>query len=61
MIDSPRPPSAKKGTYGASTSNQQHIEQSMDLKKKEVVDKEVLADLNDPKKKFRVCTVLDPQ
>jgi hypothetical protein len=33
----------------------------VDLKKKEVVDKEVPADLNDPKKKFRVSTSLDPK
>jgi hypothetical protein len=32
----------------------------VDLKKKEVVDKEVPADLNDLEKKFRVSTALDP-
>jgi hypothetical protein len=30
-------------------------------KKKEATDKEVLADLNDPEKKFQVSTCLDPK
>jgi hypothetical protein len=59
-IDSPRPPSAK-GAYGASASKQQPIDQSVDLKKKEAVDKEVPADLNNLEKKFRVSTSLDPK
>jgi hypothetical protein len=46
-IDSPRSPSAKKGAYGASASNQQPTDQSVVLKK-EAIDKEVPADLNDP-------------
>jgi hypothetical protein len=33
----------------------------MDLKKKEAADKEVLADLSDPEKKFWVSTDLDPK
>jgi hypothetical protein len=57
-IDSPRPSSAKKGAYGASASNQQPTDQSAGLKK-EVADKEVPANLNDPKKKFQVSTCLD--
>jgi hypothetical protein len=61
MIDFPRLLSAKKGAYGASMSNEQPTDQSVDLKKKEVVDKEVPADLNDPKKKFWVSTSLDPK
>jgi hypothetical protein len=60
-IDSPRLPLAKKGAYGVSASNQQPADQSTDLKKKETIDKEVLADLNDPKKKFWVSTSLDPK
>jgi hypothetical protein len=60
-IDSRRPSSAKKGAYGASASNQQPTDQSVDLKKKKVVDKEVPADLNDLKKKFWVSTCLDPK
>jgi hypothetical protein len=48
----PRPPSAKKGAYGALASNQRSIDQSMNLKKKEAADKEVPADLNNPEKKF---------
>jgi hypothetical protein len=39
-------------------SNQQLVDQSVDLKK-EVGDKEVPSDLNDPEKKFRVSTCLD--
>jgi hypothetical protein len=59
VIDSPRPPLAKKGAYGASSSNQQPADQSVDLKKKEVADKEVLDDVNNLEKKFRVSTCLD--
>jgi hypothetical protein len=33
----------------------------VDLKKKEVTDKEVPVNLNDPKKKFWVSTCLDPK
>jgi hypothetical protein len=61
MIDSLRPPSAKKDACGALASNQQLVDQSADLKKKEVADKEVPAILNDPKKMFRVSTSLDPK
>jgi hypothetical protein len=59
VIDSSRSLSAKKGAYGASASNQQPVDQSADLKKKEAIDKEVPADLNDPEKKFRVSTCLN--
>jgi hypothetical protein len=52
MINSPRPLLAKKGAYGASASNQQPVDQSADLKKKEATDKEVATILNDPEKKF---------
>jgi hypothetical protein len=54
MIDSPRPPSAKKGAYGTSASIQQPTDQS-------VADKEVSADLNNPEKKFRVSRGFDPK
>jgi hypothetical protein len=60
MIDSPRLLLAKKGTYGASVSNLQPANQSADLKK-EAADKGVPVDLNDPEKKFRVSTSLDPK
>jgi hypothetical protein len=60
-IDSPRPPSAKKGTYGTSASNQQPVDQSVNLKKKEPTNKEVPAELNNPEKKFWVSTCLDPK
>jgi hypothetical protein len=61
-IDSPRSSSAKKGAYGTSTSNQQTVDQSVDLKKKnEATDKEVPADLSDLEKKFWVSTCLDPK
>jgi hypothetical protein len=33
----------------------------VDLKKKEVADKEVPTDLNDSEKKFQVSTCLDPK
>jgi hypothetical protein len=61
MINSPQLPSAKKGSYDTSASNQQPTDQSVDLKKKEAADKDVPVDLNDPKKKFRVSTDLDPK
>jgi hypothetical protein len=61
MIDFPRPPLAKKGTYGASASNQQPTDQSANLKKKEAADKKVPVDLNDLEKKFWVSTCLDPK
>jgi hypothetical protein len=60
-IYSPRSPSAKKGAYGASASNQHPADQSVDLKKKEAANKEVTADLSDPEKKFRVSTCLEPK
>jgi hypothetical protein len=59
-INSPRPPSVKKGLYGASASKQQPTDQSVDLKK-EAADKKVPTDLSDPKRKFRVSTSLDPK
>jgi hypothetical protein len=40
-IGSPRPPSAKKGAYGASATNQQPADQPADGKKKVTDDKEV--------------------
>jgi hypothetical protein len=46
-IDSPRLTSAKKGAYGASTSNQQPTDQSVDLRK-EANDKEVSVDPSKP-------------
>jgi hypothetical protein len=61
VIDSPRPLSAMKGAYDASALTQRLADQSVSLKKKEVVDKEVLTDLRDPKKKFWVSTSLDPK
>jgi hypothetical protein len=42
----PRPPSTKKGTYVASTSNQLPTDQPVDDKKKGVDDKEVPVDHN---------------
>jgi hypothetical protein len=54
-----RSPPSKKGAYGTSTSNQQPANQSVDLKKKEAVDKDVPADLNNSEKKSRVSTGLD--
>jgi hypothetical protein len=54
-----RSPPSKKGPYGTSTSNQQPANQSVDLKKKEAIDKDVPADLNNSEKKSRVSTGLD--
>jgi hypothetical protein len=58
-IGSPRPPSAKKGAYDASTSNQQPVSQQTDGKKKEVDDKEVLVDPSNPDKKLQINTCLE--
>jgi hypothetical protein len=59
MISSPRPPSAKKGTYGASASNQQPTDQHVDGKKKEVDVKEVPVDPSNPDKKLQISTGLE--
>jgi hypothetical protein len=59
MIVSPRPPSAKKGAYGASASNQQPTDQSEDGKKKETNDKEVPVDPSNPDKKLRISIGLE--
>jgi hypothetical protein len=48
----PQPPSTKKGTYVASTSNQLPTDQPVDDKKKGVDDKEVPVDHNNPDKKL---------
>jgi hypothetical protein len=57
-IGSPRPPSSKKGAYGASASNQQPVNQPTDGKKKEADDKEVAVNPSSPNKKFRIGTCL---
>jgi hypothetical protein len=57
-IDSPQPPSAKKGAYGASASNQQPADQSADRKNKEANDKEVLVDPSNPDKTLWISTGL---
>jgi hypothetical protein len=61
ITSTPRPPSVKKGTHVASTSDQQPADQLADDKKKGADNKEVLADLNDPGKKLRISTKLDPK
>jgi hypothetical protein len=58
-ISSPRPPSTKKGTYGALASNQQPTDQQEDGKKKEANDNEVPVDPNNPDKKLRINTGLE--
>jgi hypothetical protein len=60
MIGSPQPPSAKKGAYGASTSNQQPTDQPAEGKKKEADDKEVIVNPSNPNKKLRVSICLRP-
>jgi hypothetical protein len=59
MIDSPQLPSTKKGAYGVSTSNQQPVDQSVDLKKKEADDKEVSVDPSNPDKKLWISIGLE--
>jgi hypothetical protein len=59
MIDSPRPPSAKKGAYGALASNQQPIGQSTNVKKKEADDREVPVGPSNPDKKLQISTCLE--
>jgi hypothetical protein len=58
-IGSPRPPSAKKGAYGASTSKQQPADQPTDGKKKEADDKEVPVDPSNSDKKLQISTGLE--
>jgi hypothetical protein len=58
-IGNPRSPSAKKGTYVASSSNQEPTDQSADDKKKGANNKEILADPSNPDKKLRISTCLD--
>jgi hypothetical protein len=58
-IDSPWPPSTNKGAYGASSSNQQPVDQPTDKKKKEADDKEVPVDPSNSDKKLRISTSLD--
>jgi hypothetical protein len=57
----PPPPSIKKGTYVASTSNQLPTDQPVDDKRKGVDDKEVSVDPSNPDKKLSVSTGLDPK
>jgi hypothetical protein len=57
-IGTPRSPSAKKGTYGASTSNQPPADQQVDAKKKEADDKRVPVDPSNLYKKLQINTCL---
>jgi hypothetical protein len=52
-VSSPRPPSAKKGMYDASVSNQRPANHLTDVKK-EADDKEVLVDSSNLDKKLRI-------
>jgi myo-inositol-hexaphosphate 3-phosphohydrolase len=61
IASTPQPPSAKKGTYTASSSDQQSTDQPVDDKKKGADDKEVLVDRNNPDKKLWISTSLDPK
>jgi hypothetical protein len=58
-IGTPRPPSAKKGTYVASTSNQPPVDQQADDKKKREDDKEVPVDPSNLDKKLQISTSLE--
>jgi hypothetical protein len=53
-----RPP-AEKNTFMGSTSNQPIANQAADYKKKRAIDKEVLVDPNDTKKKLHLSAELD--
>jgi hypothetical protein len=50
---------AKKGAYGASASNQQPVDESMNMKKKEADDKKVPVDPSNPDKKLRISMELE--
>jgi hypothetical protein len=54
-----RHPTAKKGIYIVSPSNQQLVDQSVDDKKKGPDDKEILADPSNPDKNLLISTCLD--
>jgi hypothetical protein len=56
----PRPSAEKKSTFVGSMSNQPTADQSMDDKKKGVMDKEVSVDPNDTDKKLRLSTSSSP-
>jgi hypothetical protein len=58
-IGTPRPPSTKKGTYGASTSNQPLADQQTDDMKKVADNRGVLVDPSNPDKKLRISTGLE--
>jgi hypothetical protein len=56
-IASPQPPSAKKGAYGTSTSNQQPVDHPADGKN-EADDKEVPVIPSNPDKKLRISAIV---
>jgi hypothetical protein len=58
-ISTPRPPSAKKGIYGASTSNQPPADQQADDKKKGADDKKVPVVPSNLDKKLWISTGLE--
>jgi hypothetical protein len=60
-IGTPRPPSAKKDTYIASTSNPLLVDQPADDKKKGADDKEVPVGPSNLDKKLWISTCLDPK
>jgi hypothetical protein len=60
-IGTPRPSSAKKGTYVASSSNQLPTDQSVNDKKRGADDKEVPVDPSNLDKKLRISTCLNPK
>jgi hypothetical protein len=58
-IDSTRLPSTNRGARGASASNQQPVDQLVDLKKMEGDDKEVIVFPSNPDKKLQINTGLE--
>jgi hypothetical protein len=58
-VSTQRPPPEKKNTFVGATSNQPSADQAVDDKKRGVVDKKVVIDLDNMNKKLRLGTELE--
>jgi hypothetical protein len=58
-IGSPRLPSAKKGTYGATATNQQPTDQQAERRKKDADNKEIRVDPSNSDKKLQISIGLE--